>query len=194
MEFPPPAPDPNLVTDRKIYPPATPGGHPGARTRFAGFPGCRRPPGRARKAQTRIDTADDGAPVTAARHVPLLPSRYHLDRHPPPRQKTDFATDPPTVTAGAISHARPREPVYRLPPPIARTLVTRPGSAANQKACFQPALASSSTSVGSSGECVCVDFTLPKFVQIGQGNPSLPWLLDRPATPRSTGYAPFQSD
>src|SRR5512135_3174228 len=152
MDFPPLAPDPSLVTDRKIYRLATLGGHPGARTRFAGFPGCRRPPGRARKTQTRIDTAADGAPVTAARHVPLLTSRYHLDRHPPPRRKTDFATDTPTVTAGATSHARPREPAYRLPPPSARTLVTRPGSAATQTACLQPSLASSSTSVGSSGE------------------------------------------
>src|SRR5512138_1012286 len=110
MDFLPPAPDPRPVTDRKIYPPATPGGRPGVRTRSAGFPAYRRPPVRVRKAQTLTDTADAGAPATAAPLVPLLTLRFPLGRHSLPRQKTDPATDTPTVTTGAISHARPREP------------------------------------------------------------------------------------
>src|SRR5512135_1262600 len=180
-DFPPPTPDPSLVTDRKIYPPATPGGRPGARTRSAGFPRSRRPPGPARKAPTPTDTAADTAPATAAPPAPPPRSRFPPGRHPRPRQKTDLATDTLTVTAGAISRARPHEPACRLPPPTARTSVTPPDNLGDQKACLQPASASSSASVGSSGGWIRT-LILPRSAQTGQWSPppftttALDWL------------------
>src|SRR5512143_4349871 len=124
MDFLPPAPDPSPVTERKIYPPATPDGRPRARTRSAGLPASRRPPGRVRKAQTPTDTADDETSATAARPVPRPRSRFPPGRHPRPTRKTDFATDTPAATVGAISHAQPREPASQLLPLTARTFVT----------------------------------------------------------------------
>src|SRR5512143_3359644 len=185
-------PDPSRVTDRKTYPPATPDGRPRARTRSVGFPASRRPLGRARKAQTRIDTAADGAPATAAPPVPPPRSRFPPDRHPRPRRKTDLAADTPTVTAGAISHAPPREPAFRLPPPTARMSVTRPDSAADQKTCLQPASASSSALVGSSGRWIRTRI-LPTSAQTGQRNPpplpatALDWLRPSGSSRKASG-------
>src|SRR5512144_2471586 len=137
-----------------------------------------------------MDTADNGAPTIAAPPVPRPRSRFPPGRHPRPKRKTDFVTDTPIATAGAISHARPHEPACPRPPPTARTSVTHPDNLGDQNACLQPASASLSASVGSSGGWIRT-LILPRSAQTGQRNPplltntALDWLRPMETRPRN---------